>query len=285
MRGWRRQFVIGACLVLATAGGALSASDPTMTNNNSYSVTESEVGGNGCAQTSGGVAPSCGASSNYSLNPFTDDGGSTLGDTAVGNSSSGNYQTNSGFNTTAQPGLMLSVNTGSVNFGNLSTITATTQTGAFSVRDYTSSGYVVQAIGATPSYAGHNLAALTTGSCGSSFGCASSTGTEQFGINLWQNTSPTSVGAQPVCQAVGFCSGQAGDVSLGGTTCGTLGGGANRPYCVDGRYRYVSGETVASGSKSSGETDYTVTFLANISTLTPSGTYTGNLTLVATGSY
>ena len=175
-------------------------------------------------------------------------------------------------------------------FGNLSTIAAVTQTGAFSVRDYTSSGYVVQMIGATPAYNGHHLTAITPASCsGTTYGCASSSGSEQFGVNVWSNTSPTNPvpgSSAPVCQAATFCSGQAGDVSFGGggTTCGPF-GSANRPYCVDGRYLYASGDTIASGSQSSGETDYTMTFLANISTLTPSGTYTGNLTLVATGSY
>jgi len=272
--------VIGACVVLASAGGALSASDPTMTSSN-YSATETEVGGNGCSQVSG--AYTCGASSNYSLNPATDDGGSSLGESTVGNSASSNYQSNSGFNTTAQPGLMMSVNTSSINFGVLSTAVATTKIASFSVRDYTSSGYVVQAVGSTPSYNGHNLKPMDTSMCGQSYGCASVAGSEQFGINLVSNSSPVSVGADPVCQATGFCYGVAGDGSTGTY-------GSTRPYTVGGGsslYRYISGggETVASGPKSSGETDYTITFLANISTLTPSGVYSGNMTLVATGTY
>ncbi|HEY2003901.1 MAG TPA: hypothetical protein VGH44_02190 [Candidatus Saccharimonadia bacterium] len=281
MRGWRRQLVIGACLVLATAGGAFSASDPTMTSSN-YSATETEVGGNGCSQVSG--VYTCGASSNYSLNPATDDGGSSLGEATVGNSASSNYQSNAGFDTTAQPGLMLSINTASINFGVLSTAVATTKTASFSVSDYTSSGYVVQAIGSTPSYSGHNLTAITTATCGNAWGCGSAVGTEQFGINLVADRSPVDPvpgSADPACQATGFCYGVAGD----GIT-GTY--GSTRPYTVGGlsaAYRYVSGETVASGPKSSGETDYTVTFLANISTLTPSGGYSGSMTLVATGTY
>lgn len=281
MRGWRRQFVIGACVVLATAGGALSASDPTMTSS-SYSVTESEVGGNGCSQVSGSYT--CGASSNYSLNPATDDGGSSLGEAAVGNSASSNYQTNSGFDTTAQPGLMMSINTASIDFGVLSTAVATTKTASFSVRDYTSSGYIVQAIGSTPSYSGHNLTAITTAMCGNAYGCTSTAGSEQFGINLVADRSPVDPvpgSSDPVCQATGFCYGVAGD----GTT-GTY--GSTRPYTVGGlsaAYRYVPGETIASGPQSSGETDYTITFLANISTRTPSGVYSGNMTLVATGTY
>lgn len=266
MRGWRRQLVIGACMVLATAGGAFSASDPTMTST-SYSATETELGGSGCTQVSG--VYKCGTSTNYSLDPATDDGGSDLGATAVGNSASINYQTNSGFDTTAQPGLIMSVNTGSINFGPLSTVSKVVQTASFSVRDYTSYGYIVQVIGTPPTYSGHQLAPMT-GNAGLG-GDSSSAGTEQFGFNL---VSDALIGgsSNPVCQAATFCSGVAGD-------------GSTLKYTVDSRFRFSSGETVASGSQSSGETDYTMTFVANMSTLTPSGVYTGNLTLVATGSY
>src|SRR6266851_9340821 len=152
MRRWRRQLVIGVSLVLVWAGGAGSVSDPTM-NSTSYSVTESEVGGNGQFSSS---------SANYSINPTTDDGGSSLGETAVGNSTSTNYQTNSGFDTTAQPGLMLNITTSSVDLGVLSTGAASTGTAHFNIRDYTSSGYNVFMFGSAPTMGGHALAALTS---------------------------------------------------------------------------------------------------------------------------
>jgi hypothetical protein len=253
---------------MAWAGVAWSASDPTM-NSNNYSVTESEVGGNGQFNSS---------SANYEINPNTDDGGSSLGESAVGNSSSTNYQSNAGFNTTAQPGLMLSVTSGAADLGLLSLGSANTATSTFYVRDYTSYGYTVQLVGSPPSSAGHSLTGITTGMCGQSYGCASVNGTEQFGVNLVANTSPVSVGSIPICQAAGFCYGVSGDNSTG--TYGT-----NRPYTVDGRYRYVQGETVASGPKSSGETDYTITFMANQGNATPSGHYSGTIQVVATGTY
>ena len=273
MRGWRRSLAFGLSVVMAWAGVVLAASDPTM-NSNNYSVTESEVGGNGQFNSS---------SSNYSINPSVDDGGSSLGESAVGNSSSTNYQSNAGFNTTAQPGLMLSVTSGAANLGLLSISAANTATATFYVRDYTSYGYVVQLVGDTPSYNGHHLAPMNTAMCGNSYGCASVNGTEQFGVNLVANASPTSVGADPVCQAAGFCYGVAGDGSTGSY-------GTTRPYTVGGasaKYRYVAngGETVASGPKSSGETDYTISFLANQSNTTPSGHYSGNIQVVATGTY
>ena len=87
-------------VVLVWAGGAGGASDPSMTSNN-YKVNESEVGGNGC---NFNVANQCGVSANYSLNPATDNGGTSLGETAVGTSKSTNYSSGAGFDTTAEPG-------------------------------------------------------------------------------------------------------------------------------------------------------------------------------------
>jgi hypothetical protein len=282
MTRWSRQLVIALSFLLCLPGAAFSAvGDPSM-NSTSYSVIESELGGSGCDPVISGSF--CGSSTNYQTGPDNTEGGSTLGEAAVGNSSSTDYQTNAGYNTTQSPGLMICVGTSgttcatmsgsSVGFGLLSTTNYKTATAYFGVRDYTSYGYVVQVIGATPSYNGHNLTAMTTNAQGD----ASQVGTEQFGLNLVANTSPTSFGANPICQASGFCSGVAGDGSTGTY-------GSTRPYTVDGRYRYVSGETVASGPQSSGETDYTVSFLANQSLGTPSGLYTGGLDIVATGRY
>jgi hypothetical protein len=251
-----------------------------------YSVDESEIGGSGCVNLPTGTSTgtySCGGSASYSLNPNIDDGGSSLGENAVGNSSSASYSTNSGFDTTAQPGLMITVSGTPAGLGVLSTGAARTAVATFSVRDYTSSKYIVQIIGATPAYAGHNLTAMTT----NAWGDASANNNEQFGINLVANTTPNTAGADPVCQTgqtpgpTTYCSGVAGS----GTGTYGLNGVGGTPYTVGGRYRYVSGETIASGPASSGETDYTITFLANQGPATVAGAYTGNLAIVATGTY
>jgi len=247
--------------VLIMGGTADATSDPTMTSS-TYSVTEGEVGGTGNFDEN---------SSNYSLKPGVDDGGATLGESAVGNSSSGSYSSNAGFNTTAQPGLTFVVNTASVNLGTLSTSTAHFGTATFDVADYTTYGYAVTIVGPTPAMGGHHLTALATDT-------ASSAGTEQFGVNTVNNVS-AGVGADPQqipSSVFGF--GVAGD----GTT-GTY--GTTRPYTISDKWRYVSGETVASAPKNSGDTRYTMTFVANMSNLTPGGTYAGNISLVATGTY
>jgi hypothetical protein len=254
--------VISVALVLGISGTATGTPGDPSSASTSYRIVEGELGGNGQFNS---------ASTNFTFNPSVDDGGSSLGETAVGNGKSTSFQTNSGFDTTAQPGLTFIVNTSTVALGILSTGTKTTGTATFSVLDYTSYGYVVQIVGTTPGYGGHNLTALTTDT-------ASSAGTEQFGINTVRNTV-AALGADPVqVPSSAFSFGVAGDGATG--TYGTT-----RPYTISDQWRYVSGDTVASGPKSSGETDFTMTFLANISGLTPSGGYVGSLSLVATGTY
>lgn len=266
--------MLGAALWIGVSGVAAPASavpsDPTSTSA-SYQVIESEVGGNGQFLS---------GSANYNINPNIDDGGSSLGESFVGNSASASYQTNSGFNTTAQPGLTLVVNTSLVDLGVLSLIAAKTATATFSVSNATSYGYVVQIVGQTPANNGHHLMAMTTNPEGD----VSQNTVEQFGVNLVYNRSPVDPvpgSADPSCQVAGFCFGVAGN----GVT-GTY--GTTRPYTVGGltaKYRYVSGETVASGPRTSGQTNYTVTFLANQSPTTPAGAYSGALSIVATGTF
>lgn len=255
--------MVGVCVGVSAVPSSLWAApaDPS-SNSTNYRVIESEVGGNGQFLS---------GSASYNINPNIDDGGSSLGEAAVGNSGSANYQINSGFNTTSQPGLTLIVNTSSVDLGVLSTSVASTVTATFDVLNYTSYGYVVSVIGATPVNSGHNLTALTTDT-------ASAATTEQFGINTRANSSPA-IGADPVqLPDATFSFGVSGDGITG--TYGTT-----RPYTVPNKWRYNSGETIASAPKSSGATRYTVSFLANISSTTPGGKYTGGLSIVATGTY
>lgn len=245
---------VALVLVVGAPGWVLASSDPSMTSS-SFSVVESQLGANGSFNQ---------GSTNFSLSPNIDDGGSSLGESTVGNSSSTNFQSNAGFNTTAQAGLSFVITSGNVNLGVLSTGSANTGTATFNVRDYTSSGYMVTMVGSAPSISGHTLSALASDT-------SSSPGTEQFGVNMVVNGAvPGSANAS--CQAAGFCFGVSGD-------------GSTSNYIQTNKFRFNSGEVVASGPKSSGETDYTMSFLANMGTLTPAGAYQGNVTLIATGSY
>jgi hypothetical protein len=247
MKPWRRQVAIVLICQVLVAGNAFAATlgDPSFSSS-SYQVIESEIGGNGQFDST---------SANYAINPTADDGGSSLGESAVGNSASSGYQTNSGFNTTAQPGLTLIVNTSSINFGTVPVGTKTQASATFSVKNYTSYGYAVKIVGAAPQMGSKVLTALGTDT-------PYNATQEQFGINLRANTAPV-FGADPVqSPSAAFSFGVAGDGTTGiyGTT---------RPYTIPDQYRFVSGETVASAPKSSGETDYTVACMMNAITTTP----------------
>jgi len=184
---------------------------------------------------------------------------SAIGILGLGNSASTNIQVNAGNITTNDPALYFSVNSGNVSFGDFSAGTAATSTATFQVLDYTSYGYIVQIIGNPPSKGAHTLTAMSTTG-------PSVVGIEQFGINTVANTLPISLGANPDNGQFGY-------------------GQAATNYNTSNNYRYVSGETIALGPKSSGLTAYTISYIINVNSLTPGGLYTGGQTLLCTGTY
>jgi hypothetical protein len=184
---------------------------------------------------------------------------SAIGILGLGNSASTSIQVNAGNITTGDPALTFIVNSGVVNFGDFSASVATTATSTFEVLDYTSYGYIVQIFGNPPTRGSHTITALTTAT-------TSQTGTEQFGINVVANTSPASVGANPDNGQFGY-------------------GQAATNYNTSNHYRYVSGDIIANGPRSSGQTTYTISYLINVNELTPGGDYTSGQTLLCTGTY
>lgn len=247
MKRWWKQIVLACAVQLLLA--PYSHADPSSSAN--YSIIESTIGGSG---------ENTGASASYK-SISGDNGGSTLGDTVVGNSASTNYQTDGGFNTTETPALTFIVNTTQVDFGLLSSSATRTGTATFSVKNYTTSGYVVTSLGTAPTYSSHTIAPLSSNA-------ASATGTEQFGINVVSNTTPA-IGADPVqVPSAAFSNGSAAT-----------------GYNTSNSYRYVSGETIARATQNSGQTDYTIAYIINISNVTPAGSYTMQQSLVCTGTY
>jgi len=218
-------------------------------NSTNYQIQESFIGPGG----------------NINSNSTNYGGFGTVGDIGVGESSppgSGNFRTISGYNTTNDPALSFAVNTSSLNFGALSVSTAATASATFSVYNYTSSGYVVQLIGAPPSSGAHILTGVSPAA-------ASTVGTEQFGINLVANTAPTTFGANPAQVP----------------TSSFSYGAAATNYNTTNLYRYVAGETIATATQSSGQTNFTISYIVNVATSTPGGSYTGAQELVCTGTY
>jgi len=224
----------------------LGATASRATNSTNYQIQEDFVGGGGNT-----------SSSSSSFNSQD-----AIGGAAAGSGAGTNYLAQSGVPTTAEPTLTFSVNTSSVSRGSLSTSITRTGTATFNVLNYTSYGYVVQIIGNTPSNGAHNLTNLSSPT-------ASSTNTEQFGINLVANTAPATFGANPT---------QVPDSSFSF-------GSAASGYDTANTYKYVSGNTIASATKSSGQTTYTISYIANISNNTPGGSYSSNQVIVCTGTY
>ncbi len=215
-------------------------------NSNNYRIDEDSVGGGG------GINAT---SPNYQSQD-------NIGQLGVGDSASATKRTQSGAVTTNDPGLSFILNSSSVALGSLSTSLTRTDTTTFSVLNYTSYGYIVQTLGSPPNNGAYTLAGMPTTT-------TSSVGTEQFGINLVANTSPITYGANPVQNP-------STSFSYGAAASG---------YNSANNYRYVSGETIATATQSSGKTDYTMSYIANIGINTPAGSYSGKQTLVVTGTY
>ena len=229
------------------------------------------------------AAQSAASSSNYSIDQvFFGTGGElnacstsycskqAAGETAVGNAASAAFQTQAGFNTDRQPYLEFSVTTSPVDLGYLSTLSTATATSQFAVKTYLASGYVVTLASNPPDNGGaspHFFSAPSSPTAPASPGSV-----EQFGINLVANTNPASLNgpsANPV---------QVPDNTF---SFGTVASG----YNTANLYKYVKGDTIASSTKSSGETDYTISYIYNITQLTPNGNYTYNGVLVATSTF
>lgn len=195
----------------------------------------------------------------YGANSANYQANSSTGDVNVGESSSTNYIANPGTKTQRDPSLSFSVNASAINFGQLSPTQTYTATSTFSVSNYTSYGYVVQLTGPTLSTGSHSIAAMDVVA-------TPQTGVEQFGINLVANTAPVSFGANP--------------------DNGQFGYGSVMPnYATANKFYYQSGDVIAQAAKSSGVTNYTISYIVNVGPLTAGGTYTTNQTLIVTGTY
>lgn len=236
--------------VAASAASCTGSTDVDCSASTNYEVNEAFFG-------SGGEVNAC--STSYCSNQ-------SAGELAIGNPSSTHYQIHAGFNTNQEPYLYFTVTSSSTDLGYLSVGSTATTTGAFSVRSYDAGGYVVQTVSPPPtSSEGHTLATPSTPT-------ASAVGTEQFGMNVVANTSPTTFGANPVDNPVS----------------GPAVGAAATNYNTPNEFMYHQGDTIAGSTTpgdTTGEADYTASYIFNISPNTPSGQYNFNDILVATATY
>lgn len=193
----------------------------------------------------------------------------SAGALGAGYVNSNGYQAYSGFLTPNEPFLEFSINTSNVDLGTLDASSTKTGTANFHVRAYINTGYTVQTVSQPPSYtsglSSHTLAPMTT------LG-TSTIGTEQFGMNLRQNTSPANIGSNPSPQPNG--------------TYAT--GVAATGYNTPDQYKYNTGDIIAQtplGSSGWGQTNFTISYIANVTALTPAGNYTMIHDLVVVATY
>lgn len=187
----------------------------------------------------------------------------TLGELGIGELNSTNFRAFAGFNTTDEPFIEFVVTGNNIDLGYLDTETVSTAQGQFYVRAWQAGGYSVNTEANPPTNAtnGHQLATPSTPT-------TSTPGTEQFAINLVENTSPA-VGENLIQKPDNtFSFGQVAS-----------------DYGTQNDFLYNKGDMIAFSQESTSVTLYTISYIFNISETTPSGLYEFRQTLVATGQY
>lgn len=247
----KRRLSAAAMTFLVLLVVPIAAHAQTSSSNN-YQVQETQFG-------SGGAVDVC------SGGEYCAQG--SLGANAVGRQSSANYDAESGFLTQNEEFLEFYILSTNVNLGVLTPSSTGTGEAGFYIRSYLSSGYSVFSFAEAPSIAGGDQLDPMV------ITAASSPGTEQFGINLVDNTTPN-IGANHI------------NVPDDNFADAMISAGYDTPD----QFRYVNGESLVQspatvGSQGTGRTDFTLSYIANVSTLTPAGTYTMNHNLVAVPSF
>jgi hypothetical protein len=257
MKKWRK--VIFIILVGVLPLVSIGIADATVYTSTHYQVNQLLFGSGGCLSS---VCSSPGYSAQISV-----------GEVGVGNTKGNAYQAYSGYNTNDAPYLQFIVNSSSTSLGYLSSSSVATAIGTFSVRDYLSQGYIVETDSPPPANAFHTITALSTASL-------SVPGTEQFGMNLVANSIPA-IGVPPVQNPSSVFS--FGSVTSGAP--GPNGTSVAAGYSTANYFKYNSGDIIAASNQSSGETDYTISYIMNISSSTAAGAYTFNQVLIALPTY
>lgn len=158
-----------------------------------------------------------------------------------------------------EPSITFSLGANSVPLGTLSPSSTGTGSHTFDIATNGSGGFVVTSQGSTLANGGAVINAI------GGTATTSTSGTEQFGLNLRNNATPN----------VGV------DVVENSATCSYSSG-----FGTVDNFKFVSGSlnTLATGSSNS-DCQYTVSYIANVSSITDSGSYTTTLDFIATGTF
>ncbi len=209
----------------------------------------------GTAATGNGTLTNANADTNSSIITLTDTGSntdSTKGAVVI--------ETNDVVTVTAtvNPTLTLAISSASVGLGTLSTSAPATGSHTLAVASNATAGFIVSYNGITLTSGTDTIAAYSASS-------SSVAGTAGFGINLKANTTPV-VGAA-VTQTAGTCG------------IATNYGGVNS-------FSYVaSTSTTVTNVTAPADCTYTVSYVANISSVTPAGSYSAPITWIASGTF
>lgn len=200
----------------------------------------------------GGLSDS--SSANYSLQD-------TIGEAIIlsATSTSADYGIKAGFwEMYADQYLTFSIPDPSINLGTLDSSVTNADSNTMVIDTNAVNGFTITVAGLTLTSGANTIDAI------GATAAAATPGTEQFGINLVDNDDPN-IGADP----------------LGSAPIGS----AASNYDTANLFAFNSGDTVASASNDINETTFTVSYIANISAATESGTYTTTLTYSATANF
>lgn len=145
----------------------------------------------------------------------------------------------------------------SITFPEASPTTARTGTSVMAASTNGQSGYAITVSGTTLTSGSNTIAALASQT-------ASTTGTEQFGLNLRANTAPATFGSDPTGAGIGTFT-------------------AN--YGTTNQYRFVTGDSVASSTGSTDANAFTASYLINVAGSTEAGIYTSAMTYICTATF
>lgn len=188
----------------------------------------------------------------------------TIGDIVAGQGAgSVEGSTTASFGTTfdENPLLEVIIEPGESDLGILTTERTATKTTNIKIRSYLSDGYTLQIVGEPPRYGDYQLRTTNTPE-------VSQPGTELFGINAVANTSP-SIGRDPVQIP-------SDEFSFGEVLAG---------YNLPNFFKFRSGDVIAQSLAESGQTEYTISMIVNVSGRTPAGHFAGDYAAVVVPYY
>ena len=143
-----------------------------------------------------------------------------------------------------------------VDLGTLTNATTGSGTSTMVASTNAQGGYTIDVNGTTLTSGSDTITALAAQT-------ASTQDTEQFGINLKANTTP----------------------SVGSEVSGSGSGAASASYGTADQFRFASGETVASTGSPTNSNTFTVSYIANIAGVTEPGAYQALLNYVMTANF